>query len=371
MLTGKTAADHALTSGYRDIALKLRSSGSRPSSQNESDSPVSTPPSRRVAEPRDKQLARIAEKLHQDEPDASEEKSESDVSVKRSENASPQSGVIPPPCKPLRSLEYLQAGRSSCAEERPLHLLTLGTVRTRHVSMTESDQSRGATPHRFSYHGESAAPDLVAYCCPPHEPPIAAPRHSVQREEGSSTVPSDWGSSESLAIDEPRKCVAAGKDNTFLQKQFSLLEDYEKKHSRTCSAVSGADDSVLVGTDVNMSAQLERYNRCRSLPRNCQSQNSYRGSMSLPRTLDCGRDFIRDMKRYGSYRPPTKTHYIYKRKTDTITTSKKHGFIDKLKNMFGKKAQIHLSDSTDANQTWLQEDKCGCTASQEPPLHCR
>lgn len=390
------------------------------------DSPVSTPPSRRgpcpstAPEPRDKQLARIAEQFLHEETDVSEDKSESDVSMKRSENASPQSGVIPPPCKPLRSLEYLQAGRSSAAGEdgagRPLHLLTLGTVRTRHISMTESEQSRGNTPHRYSYQGDlpgageqggrAAAPDLVAYCCPPapcHEPckpPVAAPRHQGvrERDDCDSVVPSDWGSNESLPLDEPplpRKHTTSSKDSTFLQKQFSLLEDYEKKHSRTCSvsaAATGPEDiATLLEDNGRINARLERYvcverasdterlslaKKSRSLPRSCQSQGSYRaGSNSLPRTLDCGSGFIRDMKRYGSCRP-TKTHYIYqhKHKTESITSSKKHGFIDKLKNMFGKKSQIHLSDSTDANQTWLhaahedKENKC-CSCAVSPRDH--
>lgn len=97
--------------------------------------------------------------------------------------------------------------------------------------------------------------------------------------------------------------------------------------------------------------------KSRSLPRNYETNNGYNeGSNSLPRTLDCGKDFIRDMKRYGSYRP--KSHHLFPIKSKSESSgNKKHGFIDKLKNMFGKKAQIHLTENHDPNNTWLYKEK--------------
>lgn len=90
-----------------------------------------------------------------------EERSESEPSARssarKSENASPQSGIIPPPCKPLRSIEYLQGGRQEEAGSstgRPVHLMTLGSVRSRHISMTEQgDKKKFETlPHRYSFY---------------------------------------------------------------------------------------------------------------------------------------------------------------------------------------------------------------------------
>lgn len=55
--------------------------------------------------------------------------SSSDLSIISS--SSPHSNQIPPPCKPLRSLEYLQQEPFPKSE-----LVTLGSLRTRHISFT-------------------------------------------------------------------------------------------------------------------------------------------------------------------------------------------------------------------------------------------
>lgn len=240
-----------------------------------------------------------------------------------------------------------------------------------------------------------AAPDLVAYCSLGDEtktekPP---PRMPTPRNcECDSITPSDWGSesNDSLPIEEysckkelkltPCSDIA---DNSFLQKQFSILENYERNHSRSCSVShekkvhkcrnedTNLDDIANFLDDNNRTnIKLEKYvvveksdievmsKKSRSLPRNYESNNGYhQNSNSLPRTLDSGKDFIRDMKRYGSYRP--KSHYLFstKSKSESIGSSKKHGFIDKLKNMFGKKSQVHLTEQHDSNNTWLYKDK--------------
>lgn len=84
------------------------------------DSPVCTPT--KVTKP--EKPIRMSKRFFNERSEIAEEKSESDASVKCSENTSPQSGIIPPPCKPLRSLEYLQSGLAM--DNRPVHLLTLG-----------------------------------------------------------------------------------------------------------------------------------------------------------------------------------------------------------------------------------------------------
>lgn len=375
----------------------------KPDKTDDSDTWNDSPLSARSDIQTDKHLAKISEHFFQEETDVSEEKSESDVSVKRSENASPQSGVIPPPCKPLRSLEYLQAGMSS--ENRPVHLLTLGTVRTRHISMTESEHSKSNTPHRYSYQGDlpqggsgdsfhSKPPDLLS-CIGDEMGDGGNVSVKTKHRNKSDGVHSDWGSesNESLPSDEccagkkdikivPSKDGVDGRDNSFLQKQFSILENYEKNHSRNCSVSHDKKARSRNGSDRDMddvadflednnriNCQFERYatqsdmwvmtKKSRSLPRNCQPGSLHHtGSMSLPRTLDSGKDFIRDMKRYGSYRPKSNSAYSSKSKNESITSSKKHGFIDKLKSMFGKKSQVHLTtEIQDANNTWLKDSK--------------
>lgn len=386
--------DYAISNGHKDIVGKLRnfsvkyntfkSEAAKEDSDTWNDSPVSTPNKKP-----EKHLAKISEHFLHEENDNSE-KSESDTSVKRSENASPQSGVIPPPCKPLRSLEYLQAGISS-ENRAPVQLLTLGTVRTRHISMTESEKSN--TSNRYSYQGDlhqcqGGSGDNFHNCRPPDlltcigdEKPengtLTGKHKGVINKECDSTIHSDWGSNDSLPLDE--FCVSAKKEikivavkdenSQFLQKQFSILEKYEKNHSRHCSVSRKQeqfDDIADFLEDNNrINCQLESYahsdilvmaKKSRSLPRNCQGGSSYNaGSLSLPRTLDSGKDFIRDMKQYGSYRP--KAHNVFKR--NEVRASKKHGFIDKLKNMFGKKSQIHLTETQD-NNAWLHKDKKSC-----------
>lgn len=200
--------------------------------------------------------------------------------------------------------------------------------------------------------------------------------------ECDSVIHSDWGSesNESVPIEEYiykkdiklTPCSDVG-DSSFIQKQFSILENYERNHSRSCSVShnkkthkcrnedSELNDIALFLDDNNrINIKLEKYvvveksdiavmsKKSRSLPRNYETNNGYHhGSNSLPRTLDSGKDFIRDMKRYGSYRP----------KSFNKNSNKKHGFIDKLKNMFGKKSQVHLTESQDSNNTWLYKDK--------------
>lgn len=209
--------------------------------------------------------------------------------------------------------------------------------------------------------------------------------------ECDSVVHSDWGSesNDSLPIEEYSckkdikltPCSDVG-DTTFLQKQFSILENYERNHSRTCSVSyekkthkcrhedKDLDDIANFLDDNNkINIKLEKYvvveksdiavmsKKSRSLPRNYESNNGYQhGSNSLPRTLDSGKDFIRDMKRYGSYRPKSHLLFPTKSKSESITSNKKHGFIDKLKNMFGKKSQVH-QESHDPNNTWLYKEK--------------
>lgn len=172
-MVDRTAADYASDSGFKDIASKLRNITAKPGFSNTSvpkvndnhdnedsdtwnDSPVSTPSVKQKKI--DKHMMRVAEQfLQESDLSGPEDRSGSETSarssVRKSENGSPQSGVIPPPCKPLRSIEYLQSGRQEetpSTSARPVHLMTLGSVRSRHISMTDQAEKKKyeTLPHR-------------------------------------------------------------------------------------------------------------------------------------------------------------------------------------------------------------------------------
>lgn len=401
-------------SEYEDVSnvAPVKPSDKKYFSKNDSDadtwndSPISSP----LKKQNEKPVTKISKHFFNEETDISEEKSESDMSVKCSENTSPQSGIIPPPCKPLRSLEYLQSGMAM--ENRPVHLLTLGTVRTRHISMTESDHSKNNTPHRYSYQGDFhaiAGGDSVNklpdhYSCAADEKGdsvnLSVKSKLLSKIECDSTMQSDWGSNESLPLDElscggrkdvkpvpgstPKKNSNTVRDkttDTFLQKQFSILEDYEKNHEQHCpvsretevlpkldkegnDSDSHLDDiGHLLADNNRINAQLEKYagqsditlsgTKSKSLPRNCEPSNSYhKGSFSLPRTLESGKDPFREMRSYGYFKP--RSHFF---SLKVLRGEKRSGFIDKLRNMFNKKSQVHLTGAAEANGTWLHSNK--------------
>lgn len=197
-------------------------------------------------------------------------------------------------------------------------------------------------------------------------PRVPTPKHC---NECNNSINSDWSESDSVP-------VSNNDNDNYIQKQLSLLENYERNHSRTCSVShekkckrrnEDLDDiaNFLDDNTNQINIKLQKYvvveksdievmsKKSRSLPRNYETSNGYYHgqSNSLPRTSDSGKDFIRDMKRYGSYRPKSKSD----------ASNKKHGFIDKIKNIFVKKSQVHLTENNDTNNTWLYKDKNVCS----------
>lgn len=270
--------------------------------------------------------------------------------------------------------------------------------------MTESDHSKNNTPQRYSYQGDYVVPCPVDGVTLKHgdEKADSLKSKMLSKLEYDSTVQSDWDSDESLPLDElsfgrkDKSVTSSTSKNTssnsgsirsrtadsFLQKQFSILEDFGRSSEKRCSVSyemdvvkprrgpcgkSGAkleniedilEDNSRINNQLEKYAgqsTLQRTAKSKSLPRNCEPYSSYhKGSFSLPRTLESGKDPFREMRSCGNFKP--RSHFF---SLKMLKGEKKNSFLDKLKSMFNKKSQVYLTDHSDSqsNGSWLYKEK--------------